>query len=193
MRRTSFPLMGLIMFLALGAGGLVLAIPKSPSPGEEAGVPPGAASGHSNMTNTRLGELIKRIDPDAQGQPGNWSFTVQDIPAFVITDEEADRMRILVPAADADDLDQATLYRILQANFESALDARYAIAQNTVWSAFIHPLSHLSEEEFFSAVAQTFNAALTFGGSYSSGVFQFGGGDNRSDIYDEVIEKGRQL
>jgi len=38
----------------------------------------------------------------------------------------------------------------MQANFDSALDARYAIAKGKLWSAFIHPLSELNEEQFFS-------------------------------------------
>ena len=60
------------------------------------------------MTNARLAKLISRIDPKVQGQAGNWRFSVQDVPAFVITDEQADRMRILVPAADAQELDEVS-------------------------------------------------------------------------------------
>ncbi len=31
----------------------------------------------------------------------------------------------------------------MQANFDTALDARYAIAKGALWSTFIHPLSDL--------------------------------------------------
>ena len=186
MQRT---ILGMLVLLLAGSVGLAIAIPKpadSISPSQQPLV-------HVKMDNRRLGALIAHIDAEFEGQPGNWRLMVQGIPAYVITDEQADRMRILVAAADATELGPDTLYRILQANFESALDARYAIAQDTVWSAFIHPLSTLDEDEFFSAVAQTYNAALTFGDTYSSGVFQFGGGDNRSDVFDEIIEKGTNI
>lgn len=164
------------------ATALVLAVQAIPS--RELPAPPTATA---PMDNQRLAELLQQVDPEVSGDPGNWTLTVQDIPAYVITDEAADRMRILVPITNAADLDQAMLYRILQANFESALDARYAIAQDVVWSAFIHPLSPLTEDQLVSALAQTYNAALTFGESYSSGVFHFEGGDNRQDIYDEIM------
>ncbi len=151
------------------------------------------ASTKASMNNAQLDELLRRIDPQLKGDPGNWTLRVQGIPARVITDEAADRMRILVAIGDANRLDKEALYRVLQANFESALDARYAIAHETVWSAFIHPLSTLTPGDLTSAVAQTYNAALTFGGSYSSGMFQFGGGDNRDQIFDEVMERGTPL
>lgn len=145
------------------------------------------------MTNDRLGQLLGRLDPSLSGRSGNWVITFKDTSAQVLTDERADRMRIMIPIADASDLDADVLYRMLQANYESALDARYAIAQGLVWVAYIHPLSPLTEGELLLALAQTYNAAATFGSSYSGGLFQFGGGDNRSDVFDDILERGTQL
>ena len=146
-----------------------------------------------SMDNEQLENLLRRFDPDLKGETGQWLVTVNEFTAQIITDENANRMRIIIPLLQTEDLTQTELYRLLQANFESALDARYAIAQGLVWSTFIHPLSSLTEEELISAMAQTFNAAVTYGTTYSSGLFHFRGGDNRGEIFDEIIERGTPL
>ena len=51
----------------------------------------------------------------------------------------------------------------------------------------------LPVSELLLALAQTYSAAATFGSSYSGGLFQFGGGDNRSDVFDDILERGTQL
>ena len=141
------------------------------------------------MDNQRLGEILTRIDPNVAGRPGLWTIEFEGLGATIVTDENADRMRVVIPVAEVDELEREHLLRLMQANYESALDARYAIAQGYVWSAFIHPLSSLREADLVSAIAQTYNAAFTYGTSFSSGVFNFNGGDN-SDAFDAIIEKG---
>ena len=82
----------------------------------------------------------------------------------------------------------------MQANFDSALDARYSIAKDIIWGAFIHPLQELKDEEFLSGVGQAVNLALTYGEAYSSGGLIFGGGDSQSlrqrELIDRLLEKG---
>ena len=142
------------------------------------------------MNNARLNELIREIDPDAAGQAGRWQFKYQDYTVMVITDERADRMRVLMQVTQASSLEPEQLYRLMQANFDTALDARYAIAHDTVWATFIHPLSPLSDDEFFAGVFQTISLYATFGTSYSSGLLQFGGGDEGKK-QEELKEKLR--
>ena len=127
------------------------------------------------MTNARMGGLLRALDPNISGQPGNWVISFEGTSAQVVTDANANRMRIMIPVGDASSLGKDKLYRMLQANFESALDARYAVANDLVWVTFIHPLAPLTANELRLAVAQTFNAAATYETSYSSGLFQFGG------------------
>jgi hypothetical protein len=76
----------------------------------------------------------------------------------------------------------------MQANFDSALDARYAIAQNLLWGAFIHSLNGLSEEEFLSGLLQTINVAQTFGSTFTSGAVVYGGGDSQGIMTDQLEE-----
>ena len=129
------------------------------------------------MTNQRLGKLIKKVDENVSGAPGRWVFTLEKLPMMVLTDENADRMRIMVRITKASVLGKEELYRLLQANFDSALDARYALAHGDVWAVFIHPLSPLSDQEFYSGLLQTLNITKTYGSSFSSNILQFQGGD----------------
>lgn len=108
----------------------------------------------SGMSNQRMGKIIKRLDTKATGQPGHWQLSIDGVKLLVITDERADRMRIISPVTSAQNLSTKKLYRLMQANFDSALDARYSIAKGVLWSAFIHPLKSLGDREFISGVGQ---------------------------------------
>jgi hypothetical protein len=180
--------------LLLGLGGCSGAI--SAAQGSE-GAPnpkPELGAGAEQMTNARMGALLQELDPDISGQPGNWVISFEGASAQVVTDANANRMRIMIPVGDASSLGKDKLYRMLQANFESALDARYAVANDLVWATFIHPLAPLTANELRLAVAQTFNAAATYETSYSSGLFQFGGGDHSRDkVFDEILRRGTPL
>ena len=128
------------------------------------------------MSNQRLDGLIRQITSDVEGQLGFWQFTVDGRDIMVITDETHNRMRIMSPVAPQDKLDKDELTRLLEANFGSALDAKYALRDETLWSVFTHPLGELSEEQFLDCVAQVANLANNFGSSYASSNLIFGGG-----------------
>jgi len=140
-----------------------------------------AAQDESVMNNRRLDRLIRQIDGiegEIQGRPGFWQFDYQGYQIYIITDERADRMRIMTPIVAADAVRKDALYRVLQANFDTALDARYAIAQGALWSAFLHPLAELSDDAFYAGFAQTVALAATYGTTYSSSGLGFSGGDS---------------
>ena len=146
------------------------------------------------INNQQLGKLIKRLDNKAEGQPGFWTLTINGKVLRVITDEKANRMRIISPIVKSDEIKKETLYRLMQANFDTALDARYAIAKGIVWSSYLHPLKPLSDKEFITAVGQVVNLVETYGSSFSSGLLFFGGGDSkglqRRKLIDELLKKG---
>lgn len=104
------------------------------------------------MTTARLGDLIRSVDKDATLEGTTWQFTVAELDAAIIYDIAADRMRIVIPIGPSDDIEPEELIRLMQANFDSALDARYAIAQGILWGAYIHPLSTLTDEEFLAGL-----------------------------------------
>ena len=96
---------------------------------------------------------------------------------LVITDERANRMRIMMPIqafdpSKAEDLQTALI--ALHANYDRALDARYAVSDGILWSAFIHPLGSLTEDDLASAIEQVRTLRKNTGTSYSSGALQFG-------------------
>ena len=128
------------------------------------------------MTNVRLGELISELSDEVKGQLGYWQFLVQQRDVLVITDEHHNRMRIMTPVTSEDKLDAEELSRLLSANFDRALDAKYAISNETLWSVFTHPLAELTDEQFIGCVGQVVTLADNFGTSYSSSGLYFGGG-----------------
>ncbi|WGH77768.1 hypothetical protein [Jannaschia ovalis] len=148
------------------------------------------------MTLDRMETILLALDPDMERAGGAFRFTVEDVPVLIVTDARADRMRAMVPIRLIDGLSEAELLRMLQANFDSALDARYAVAEGRLWAVYLHPLGALSGPQLIDGIGQTVNAALTYGTLYSSGALQFGRGDSRDEqrkLLDRLQERGRDL
>ncbi|MEL6426990.1 MAG: hypothetical protein AAFQ33_16205, partial [Pseudomonadota bacterium] len=121
------------------------------------------------MTIPRLAEIILSLDPEALGNGRVFELTIEGVPISIVTDPAADRMRAMVPIRSAAGMSAEEVVRVMQANFDTALDARYAIANGRLWSVFIHPLSPLEKDQLISALGQTVNIALTYGSLYSGG------------------------
>jgi len=176
------------------SGFLLLFLMTFPVFSADAPVPEDPADG---MSNEKLASIIKRLDDKAGGNNGFWQLQIEGHEVSVITDEKADRMRIIVPVTRVESLKDGELIRLMQSNFDSALDARYAIAKGIVWSAFIHPLSSLTDHEFISGLGQTVNLSITFGKGYSSGALIFRGGDStdlqRRELIDQLLQRGLSI
>mgnify|MGYP002635147120 CR=1 FL=1 len=125
------------------------------------------------MTGERMGEILRAIDPDAVQRGITTELTIDDVPIMVIVDERSDRMRAMVPIRSAEGLEPEELERMMQANFDTALDARYAVAQGRVWGVFIHPLAPLEREQLVSGLIQTVNLARSYGQAYTGGAQHF--------------------
>lgn len=148
------------------------------------------------MTLKRLAEIIFSLDEAAQSIGPAFEMTIQDIPVLILTDTSADRMRAMVPIRATDDMTAEEIIRVMQANFDTALDARYAIANGKLWGTFIHPLSPLKKNEFISGLGQTINLAKTYGTLYSGGALSFGSGDSvplQRQLIDELLKKGEAI
>lgn len=154
------------------------------------------AAQEAPMTLTRMGEILNAVDPEAERFGTGFRVTLDDIPVVIVTDPVANRMRAMVPIRSADGMTGEELLRLMQANFDTALDARYAVANGRLWGIFIHPLRELEREQFLSALLQVTNVARTYGSIYSSGAMSFGGGDSRglfAEQLKELLEKGEAL
>ena len=164
-------------------------------PEEVPETPPTVREG--TMTLERMGKIVRRLDANAERKRNGWRFTIEEVPVVIVTDPKHDRMRILVGIRQATELKPEELLRLMQANFDSALDARYAVANGVLWSAFVHPLQELHDRQFISAIGQTVNLALTYGSSYTSGALVFGGGDSntirRRELIDRLLKQGQPI
>lgn len=178
-----------IIFAGLMLTGVALA--------QDAKEPPAALEG--SMTIERMDTIIKRLDENATAASGGsaWQFHIETVPVVVITDIANNRMRIMIALKNATDMTPEELLRLSQANFDTALDARYAIAKGVLWATFIHPLSTLHDKQFIEGIGQTVNAAKSYGTTYSSGLLSFGGGDSRGiiqrDLIDQLVKKGQEI
>ncbi len=140
------------------------------------------------MNGDELGKIIAKIDEESTRDGNSVSFKVKDRDVYLVFDENADRMRIMTPIAQVGIVPDEIYKRMLQANYDAVLDPRYAIANDLIWAVFIHPLSTLTEEDFVSSIVQTVTAAATFGSSYSSGAFVYGGGDSNT-LHEELLKE----
>lgn len=145
------------------------------------------------MTADRVGAIALALDPEARVSPRGIEMTIADVPMLIIMDPFADRMRAMVPIRSASEMSGEEIARAMQANFDTALDARYAIAQGRLWAVFIHPLSPLERDQLISGLGQTINIALTYGSTYSGGAMSFGGGDSGALLLEELLERGQEL
>lgn len=149
-----------------------------------------------SMTIDRLDAVIRALDPEAQSDGTVWQLTIDSVQVLVVTDETADRMRAVTPVARSADVTTEQMTRMMQANFDSALDARYAIANEVLWSVYIHPLAALQKDQLISGIGQVVNLAQSFGTLYSSGGMQYGGGDSgalQRALIDELLRKGEEI
>lgn len=136
----------------------------------------------------QMDEVIKALDSKATRTGNSWQFTLEERVMLVVTDATAGRMRIITPIALITDLPEGALQRLMQANFDTALDARYAVAQDLVWGAFLHPLDTLTQRDFASGILQTHSIGETFGTTFSSGAISYGGGDSGA-IFEEQLKE----
>lgn len=155
-----------------------------------------AQNAEPHMTLPRMAEIVLALDPEAQVAPGRFALSIDDIPVLIVTDVRANRMRAMVPIRSAETMTPEEMQRVMQANFDSALDARYAVAQGQLWGVFLHPFKELERDQFISGVAQTVNVAKTYGSLYSSGAGQFGAGDSgnlQRELIERLLEQGEEI
>ena len=120
------------------------------------------------MSNEKLHEIFTTLSDTIQGENGRWQFVINDVVFVCITDTYHNRMRIISPIAETSTLDEDQKTLSLLANFHTALDVKYAISDDVLWSVFIHPLKELTTAQVEDAISQVYYANVTFGASYNS-------------------------
>ncbi len=137
-------------------------------------------SAFDKMSNEKMEKILHRVAvevdrvPGAEDVPGRWKIVYMSRELFVITDEAANRMRVMTPILEEENLDMEDLKLLLEANFDRALDAKYSLYQGVLWSTYTHPLQELTVEQFKDALKQVATLADRYGDTYSSTDLVFG-------------------
>ena len=134
-----------------------------------------------DMNSGLLNQLIAQVSDTVQANGNTLQFMYKERPLICIYDENANRMRIITPIIETKDLEEEQLLNMLVANFHSALDVKYALSDEIIWSVFIHPLKELSEHQVLDAIDQVYAASATFGATYSSTDLVFPGNTKKKD------------
>lgn len=115
-----------------------------------------------------MAKLLDSYLTDLDGQPGFWRGMRGETPVFVFSDDEHDRMRIMAPVGVVEELDSDLLHILLQANYDRALDARYAMRGNELWSVVVHPLATLATDDLPSLFDQVVTLVKNTGSTFAS-------------------------
>ena len=150
-----------------------------------------AQDSREEMTPRRLGKILTKEVGKMEGEEGAWQFVYAGHPVLVITDETANRMRIFSPIVEEKDLEFVHYQKMLEANFHSALDAKYCLYEGYVVSVFTHPLRELTSEQLVDAARQVVILADTFGTTYQSTDLIFSPGQGEEEDK-RVNEKPRK-
>lgn len=144
------------------------------------------------MSGEKLKLLIEQSAETVEQNGNSIRFSYKERPLICIYDENANRMRIISPIVERNDIGEEELLNAMVANFHSALDVKYALSDEIIWAVFIHPLNELSVHQVLDAVEQVYNASVTFGTTYSSTDLVFPGNTKKNDSIKRkiFIEKG---
>lgn len=133
-------------------------------------------SAQSEMSNALMHEIFTEEVDEMEGGFGVWQLSYGGRLLLVVTDSSANRMRIFTPVFDQSMMEEGQMEKMLEANFHSALDAKYCLYEGYVVSVYTHPLRELTKEQLIDAMRQVVILADTFGTTYQSTDMIFGGG-----------------
>lgn len=143
------------------------------------------------MNPEKLKGIIVQVSDTLQNNGNAFQFMYKQKLMICIYDEKANRMRIISPIVKREELEEDELLNALVANFHSALDVKYALSDEVIWSVYTHPLQELSEGQVLDALEQVFSAAVTFGTTYSSTNLVFPGNTKKKDtiVKNKILKK----
>lgn len=136
-----------------------------------------------------MGKLLEKEADAVEGNLGAWQVAYGQRLLYIITDESANRMRIFTPVIEEEKMEAGQMKKMLEANFHSALDAKYSLYEGLVISVYTHPLKELQTEQLVDAMRQVVNLADTFGGSYSSTEVIFNPGNDEQEDSDNKEDR----
>ncbi len=128
---------------------------------------------NAQMTEESMQSFVREHTEVINEEKGYVYFIYHGMKMVLLSDVEHNRMRIISPITPYSKLAPKIKDDLMHSNFHKALDARYAVSEDTLYSCFIHPLRTLTKEDLASAIKQVSNLSLSFGKTYSSGQLDF--------------------
>ena len=137
------------------------------------------------MTQSSLGSILPGLLESVESMQGFWRGERSGVPVYVLCDEDHNRVRIMAPIGELRNLDNEFLALLLRANFDRALDTRYALRSKELWSVFVHPLSTLISDDLGLYIDQVVKLVQNTGTTYASSELVFGVGDDEPEDISE--------
>jgi hypothetical protein len=109
-----------------------------------------AQDAEQHMTLEWMGQIGKVLDEDVNITPNGFEFIISDVPVLIVADLRPNRLRAMVPISSLESMTPAELERLMQANFDGALDTRLRWVG---FGVFIHPLKELERNQLISGIA----------------------------------------
>jgi hypothetical protein len=108
------------------------------------------------MTPEEISNTLKELFGDSVETPAatSWQVETPKFRLLVLLSEDGTWLRILLPIGDAQEA-QPFFDKLLEANFDTTLETRYAIHQNVLWGVFQHSLCHTRRLRFLGRRRQT--------------------------------------
>ena len=142
------------------------------------------------MTTATIDKILDQYLTELDGRPGFWRGMRDEVQLFVLSDDSHDRMRIMAPIGELEEVESDLLQVLLQANYDRALDAHYAMRGKEVWSVSVHPLATLAPDDFASFLDQVVRLVKNTGSSFASSDLMFASDIEDADDEGEDGEDG---
>lgn len=142
------------------------------------------------MTTAGIAKILDSYLSDLEGQVGFWRGMREDVPIYVFSDDSHDRVRLMAPVGELKDLDPKLLQVLLQANYDRALDAKYAMRGFEIWSVSVHPLATLAPDDFASFLDQVVALVKNTGTTYASSDLMFQSAPDEVEVDGEAVDTG---
>lgn len=99
-------------------------------------------------------KLVELFGSDVQAaSPKSWQVETPNFRLLVLLSDDQSWLRILIPITSTQEA-EPFLVQLLEANFDTSLETRYALYQSFLWGVFQHSLASLVVEDFTVAIAR---------------------------------------
>jgi hypothetical protein len=109
---------------------------------------------HSTLTEL-FGSDVQAIadDRSTETSPSLWQVQTSKFRLLVLLSDDLSWLRVLMPITSAQEA-KPFIEQLLEANFDTTLETRYALHQNVLWGVFQHNRESLAVEDFSEAVTR---------------------------------------